>query len=46
MKFDRHNGILGFLVNENTGVKPLAPVFACSSAPKNEQKVIFQVDER
>ena len=45
MKFDRHNGIWGFLVNENTGVKQLAPVFACGYAPMDEQKVI-SIDKR
>lgn len=29
--FDRHNGNWGFLVDENTGVTELAPVFDCGS---------------
>lgn len=29
--FDRHNGNWGFLVNEETGVKKLAPVYDCGS---------------
>lgn len=46
--FDRHNGNWGFLVNENTGVKQLAPVFDCSSclypAPTDEQLQSFLND--
>lgn len=46
--FDRHNGNWGFLVNENTGVKQLAPVFDCGSclypAPTDEQLQSFLND--
>lgn len=29
--FNRHNGNWGFLVNEKTGTKQLAPIFDCAS---------------
>lgn len=46
--FDRHNGNWGFLVNEITGTKKLAPVFDCGSclfpAPTDEQLAQFLAD--
>lgn len=46
--FDRHNGNWGFLVNEFTGTKRLAPVFDCGSclfpAPTDEQLAQFLSD--
>ena len=46
--FDRHNGNWGFLVNENTGTKQLAPVFDCGSclypAPTDQQLQEFLND--
>lgn len=48
--FDRHNGNWGFLVNENTGIKHLAPVFDCESclypAPTDEQLHVFLNDPK
>lgn len=48
--FDRHNGNWGFLVNENTGIKHLAPVFDCGSclypAPTDEQLHVFLNDPK
>ena len=48
--FDRHNGNWGFLVNEFTGTKRLAPVFDCGSclypAPTDEQLQEFLNDPK
>lgn len=48
--FDRHNGNWGFLVNEETNTKRLAPVFDCGSclypAPTDEQLQTFLNDSK
>lgn len=49
--FDRHNGNWGFLVNEETGIKRLAPIYDCGSClfpaatDENFQKFLSNSEE-